>query len=643
MRMPYSWKLAVIGWMICLGQITCAQTVPSAVDEPQQRWLPLPPGSQANLLEQMELLQLLQNRLETANPVGDNSSKPKLNDLQKEMVEQAIEQWQKSGGNLATDATGNPILPDLSSVPKEWVDAAQSDPKLRQQAQRLLEQYARDRRLAPTDRTPEKPKPTQPFPNSDPGKPNATPNTRRENEKRPSDAESFKALKDLFNQLKAVDELRSPFGTAQDELTSNPSNRAAPSRSSSSQSSQGRTRQNQQPTGQQPAGQGQRSAQQRASQQQGTQMRSGPGRQPLPPLGQPFDPSYEPPPADNDFSDRATQGPTLPKGVPGSSPDPIESFGVPQSSNSNAIDMGSTNALDGSVLNQGPSTVPTPALPKGFEKKKAPSTTPDGSSARPSTGSGTDSDSELDMKQQLNRFGLGGTLQRMLEKRLKEHKIAANNAPSNRQPSSPIARPKNLNANSPPKRKPPEAAVRQQPPSTSTNDNDKNSLSATLRDAWKSLSQASPPQTANSGKRDLALDSGFEWRGRLFEIALLMAGLLCCGLWLFRKRIQGMVSMQPTEAELVKSILAQGIHTRNDVVRAFHCLVRQATEPVATWWTHRRAAHRLSESIPNIATAMHVLATVYEQARYSPPDVVLSDEQLRRVQSALQQCDAYQS
>ena len=53
------------------------------------------------------------------------------------------------------DLIGEDKLPNLESIPKEWIDQALSDPILRKQAQQLLEQYARDRKLPlSSDRTP---------------------------------------------------------------------------------------------------------------------------------------------------------------------------------------------------------------------------------------------------------------------------------------------------------------------------------------------------------------------------------------------------------------------------------------------------------------------------------------------------------
>lgn len=652
MRSPYFWIVAV-GCMLGLPNSVCAQPIssPKAVDDPRQRWLPLPPSAKTDLMEQIEYLQWLRDRLDIEKSIDNERSLPELNELQKEMIGQAIQQWQKSGGSLATDADGNPSLPDLSRIPKEWIEAAQSDPKLRNQAARLLEQYARDHQPTPQDRstggprTAEPPIPFQPSPGNTTDKAAKNRNGPLD-ETRPSDSESFSALAKLFNQLKAVEELRSPFGTDQDDTQAQPS----PSRSSSrSQPVQRPLEQNRRPMQQR---------QQRAAQQSNAPMRSGMRpQQPWPQNGQsegaqPLSP-FETRNVENNSSRLPDEGNNLRHGEPSSSQDPMDSFGVPQNTRSNAIDMGSSGSLDHDIFGDNQTTPPNSRLPHKKSGIGPGRQVPiSGASKNDSPRLSTTTESELSMEQQISRFGLAGTLQRMLEKRLKEHNLANSSGPTKTesrpsrsmgpsnldQPAEIRTKPKAGGAGT---RKPTEVAASKAGPRATP---DQKSLSDTLGEVWKSLSSSS----RSSGRVSTSVDDpshvrDFHWNGRFAEIMLLVAALVGCSLWLIRKRIQNLASAQVNEAQLVNSILAQGIHTRNDVVRAFHCFVKRTTEPVASWWTHKRAAHRLSESMPSITAAMQVLASVYEQARYAPPEVELSQEQLHRVQLALQHCDASQN
>jgi hypothetical protein len=73
-------------------------------------------------------------------------------------------------------------------------------------------------------------------------------------------------------------------------------------------------------------------------------------------------------------------------------------------------------------------------------------------------------------------------------------------------------------------------------------------------------------------------------------------------------------------------------------VRAFHRFVLRRAQPVANWWTHRYAASRLTETSPQLRSVISDLANVYEHARYLPPEVALTSDEIDRVQAALKQC-----
>ena len=85
------------------------------------------------------------------------------------------------------------------------------------------------------------------------------------------------------------------------------------------------------------------------------------------------------------------------------------------------------------------------------------------------------------------------------------------------------------------------------------------------------------------------------------------------------------------------------IRTRQDVVTAFHQLtgrqLNPSISPVEAWWTHRDAARQISLMSPPLQNAVHVLADVYEQARYLPADYQLSEDQLSDVRDALSHCE----
>lgn len=135
-------------------------------------------------------------------------------------------------------------------------------------------------------------------------------------------------------------------------------------------------------------------------------------------------------------------------------------------------------------------------------------------------------------------------------------------------------------------------------------------------------------------------DLGFNWQGTVWVFSLLALIALALFFLLARKRIVLAAAAREAEAKVAKELLADGIRTRADVVRAFHRFVLRRAQPVANWWTHRYAALRLTESSPQLTHVLTDLATVYERARYLPPHVELSSEDLDRVQVALAQCAA---
>ncbi len=108
-------------------------------------------------------------------------------------------------------------------------------------------------------------------------------------------------------------------------------------------------------------------------------------------------------------------------------------------------------------------------------------------------------------------------------------------------------------------------------------------------------------------------------------------------LWL-RREIVVASTKEEEEAKVATELLAEGIRNRADVVRAFHRFVFRGREPVANWWHHRYVARRLSEATPQLGSVIMDLASVYEFARYLPPEMELSSDQLNRVQMALKQC-----
>jgi hypothetical protein len=125
----------------------------------------------------------------------------------------------------------------------------------------------------------------------------------------------------------------------------------------------------------------------------------------------------------------------------------------------------------------------------------------------------------------------------------------------------------------------------------------------------------------------------------LLFLAATIVGLV--SLWMYRRQ-----SVQATQLA-VHSISQHGdyikqpelILNRADVVRAFHQLAYRIAHPLETWSTHRRIVNQVSRTSPEIHSPVRVISEVYEQARYLPSDMELSEDQLASVRKAIQACE----
>lgn len=107
-------------------------------DQTTQRWLPLPQEflKSEPPLKQMMALQELQAMLQGAGQatVSDMSE----DQLQK--MEETFKNWQNNNASIEG-------LPDLSSIPPNWIDRAIRSPQMRKQAHDMLDDYARKRKV----------------------------------------------------------------------------------------------------------------------------------------------------------------------------------------------------------------------------------------------------------------------------------------------------------------------------------------------------------------------------------------------------------------------------------------------------------------------------------------------------------------
>lgn len=271
-------------------------------------------------------------------------------------------------------------------------------------------------------------------------------------------------------------------------------------------------------------------------------------------------------------------------------------------------------------------------------------------------------ESGFDLKKSIDQSGLGTTLKRLVQKTLKEQGFD----PS--QPASRLPQPSNSTAASGQMPTPdlsgakgPGMVTTEQlknwansvatAPNTSSNSSAAPANSAWgkwAREVWQSVAEAparsSSNSSASSGGSSSAAASSAGTMGQLPEIrwtssmtiaVLFVAALIGLLVWLSRRRVAELADATAAQAEWVRTVMAQGLKTRADVVRAFHQLVKQS-RAVSDWWTHRSIVKHFSSQTPQLATAISELAVVYEQARYYPEDVELSQQQLAQVRTLLE-------
>jgi hypothetical protein len=277
---------------------------------------------------------------------------------------------------------------------------------------------------------------------------------------------------------------------------------------------------------------------------------------------------------------------------------------------------------------------------------------------------------DADINAQLERHGLGRALQSIVEKTMKEQgeSNTATSQPNNKNASSPPkandnlgknkAQPSTSTTSTPTANKavPKNAEIARNNrtnaapsvPRSNQNANAPSTMSSWGESAnkfWGAIRSTPSERGGRSSSNAAGVSGGFgdlefawNWRAWLaLAFVLLLSAML---LLLARKRVVLASAAKEAEAELAKEILTEGIRTRADVVRAFHRFVLRRAQPVANWWNHRYVAAKLSDASPQLRTVIGDLASVYEHARYLPPEVKLSSEEIDRVQTALKQCAA---
>ncbi len=270
------------------------------------------------------------------------------------------------------------------------------------------------------------------------------------------------------------------------------------------------------------------------------------------------------------------------------------------------------------------------------------------------------------IKKQLDEKGFGPTLQRIIEEAnqasRKESDAITASGPQPRDENSDPAKSGEIKAPSQlpkPKGSPPaEQPNRSSPPSptanpskpssppaTNSSNNSANSWSNWFAKIAKEINAtpaAKPPQlpkpeigvTPNQ-PLEIALPS--PWL--LLPTALVGLALTSFILYSRRRRVQAKAYRDPFKNQIDLLKTPSSIQTRADVILAFHQLADRIVHPLESWWTHRNIASQVCRTMPSAQSPVNVVVDIYEQARYLPSEVRLTDNQIDEVRRALKECE----
>lgn len=138
-------RIVVAGrrWPICLVVMMLLASLPAmAFAQPRHsshRRLELPQNGTSDIQRQMQLLQQLQSLVGKQDDAASDATPPKFSPEQLKRLNDLMQQF---GGKIPKG-----LMPDPKDVPPELMSEMTSNPQARQQIQKMLEQYTRDRRL----------------------------------------------------------------------------------------------------------------------------------------------------------------------------------------------------------------------------------------------------------------------------------------------------------------------------------------------------------------------------------------------------------------------------------------------------------------------------------------------------------------
>ena len=115
----------------------------------------------------------------------------------------------------------------------------------------------------------------------------------------------------------------------------------------------------------------------------------------------------------------------------------------------------------------------------------------------------------------------------------------------------------------------------------------------------------------------------------------MLAVVVGLAIWWFRKGQA--VPLEARRREIYARLMPKDIGSRDDLIKAFHCVALASSAAPQRWWPHPKTAEVLANTTPDAKSAVFTLAQLYEIARYTPDGNRMTHDQLSQANQALTQ------
>lgn len=160
----------------------------------------------------------------------------------------------------------------------------------------------------------------------------------------------------------------------------------------------------------------------------------------------------------------------------------------------------------------------------------------------------------------------------------------------------------------------------------------------------RTLSKRSPPSSRppkNPRFNSPGNPSGRSWPPRdseLIQLAAILFSLTIAVIIIFGAARHKTLTARRERARKLAAIRPEKIHTRTDVIHAFHRLIQCQSPDAAEWWNHLQAEASLSQTSPECRQSLQQLTYLYETARYQRKRRTTDQTFIEQARAALSGC-----